>query len=503
MNLQNPYVFVGIIIFTILYYTIFKKSQWLLTLIVSYALYYYLEKYSVVYIVITTISVYLLGAKIESVIEAEGKKQGKIKSKKYLILGLLINFGILFGLKYLGLLNLFGDFTFDFKSIVAPLGISFYTFKAVSYLVDIYRSKYKAQKNFLKFASFVAYFPAFLQGPIDKYEDLSKTLYTEKDFSWQNLSRGLYLIIFGLMKKTVVADRLVEPVSNVVSNYTSYQGSVLFLAMFVFGIQIYADFSGGIDIVRGFSKIWGIELSENFNSPYLADSVAEYWRRWHMTLGAFMREYVFYPMSLSKTFTKINRKSRKKFGAKYGKIFTLLISTLVVYILIGAWHGARVISLLFGLYYGVVISLSLILEGVRGSLDEKIKISEKIKYVFKIIWVSLITTVGRYFSKADTAKELWQMIKYTAGNFFGENFLKNFYTAMAMTKVGYLVVGAGVLVMIFAAYYKEREGDFFQKLERLKPITLYLLLVIVLGLTLVFGIIGGDITKMEFVYQKY
>ena len=103
MNLQNPYVFVGIIIFTILYYTIFKKSQWLLTLIVSYALYYYLEKYSVVYIVITTISVYLLGAKIESVIEAEGKKQGKIKSKKYLILGLLINFGILFGLKYLGL----------------------------------------------------------------------------------------------------------------------------------------------------------------------------------------------------------------------------------------------------------------------------------------------------------------------------------------------------------------------------------------------------------------
>ncbi len=452
---------------------------------------------------LTSISIYFLSLKIENLIDELGKKKGKATSKKYLIFGLLLNFGILFGLKYLGLINLLSDFKFDFKSIAAPLGISFYTFKAVAYLVDIYRSKYKAQRNFLKFASFIAYFPAFLQGPIDKYDELSKTLYNKKKFKYENLLRGLILIIFGLMKKTVVADRLVGPVDNLVKNYTSYQGAVLLFGMFVFGIQIYADFSGGIDMVRGFSKILGIELAENFNSPYLADSVAEYWRRWHMSLGAFMREYVFYPMSLSRSFTKINKKSRKLLGAKYGKIVTLLISTLVVYFLIGAWHGARAISLLFGIFYGVVISLSLILENFRKMMDKKIKIPENIKYAFKIIWVVFVTSIGRYFSKADTPAQLRDMLSYTVSNFFGKDFLAHFYQAMGMTKMGYLILIAAIIIMCFAAYYKEKEGNFFDKLERLSPLNFFILMTFVIGLTVVFGLVSGDVKQMEFVYQKY
>lgn len=503
MNFANPSLYLGLSAFVLLYYTVFKKFQWLFLLIASLALYFAMEKSMAIYIVITTISIYLLGMKIQGINDLYSKKEGKQLSKKYLIAGLLINFGILFGLKYLGLLKIFHIERLDFQSILPPLGISFYTFKATSYLIDLYRSKYRAETNPLKFASFVSYYPALLQGPIDKYEELSKTLYTKKSFCSENLVSGLYLILFGLMKKAVIADRLVEPIGHVVKSYTSYQGSVLFLAMFVFGIQIYADFSGGIDMVRGFSRVLGIELAENFNNPYFADSVAEYWRRWHMSLGAWMREYVFYPMSLSRSFANINKRSRKKFGPKYGKIFTLLISTIVVYLLIGAWHGARSISLLFGLFYGIVISISLVLENIRAAIDKRLPLPYKIKYAFKVLWVIFITTIGRYFSKANTAKELWTMLHYTVKHFFGHDFLHHFYSAMNMSPLSYVVVMLGVIVMILAGIYKERDGDFYEKLKTLHPIALYLLLVFVISLTVVFGLMGSNITDVEFVYQKY
>lgn len=503
MNFTNPILYLGLSIFVVLYYTIFKKFQWLFLLLASLALYFVMEKSMAIYIIITSISIYFLGVKIQKINDLYPKKDRKKYSKKYLISGLLINFGILFGLKYLGLLKVFKIESFDFMSIIPPLGISFYTFKATSYLIDLYRSKYDAEKDFFKFATFVSYFPALLQGPIDKYDELSNTLYTKKNFDYENLVRGFYLILFGIMKKTVIADRLVEPIGNVVKSYTSYQGSVLFFAMFVFGIQIYADFSGGIDMVRGFSKILGIDLAENFNNPYFADSVAEYWRRWHMSLGAWMREYVFYPMSLSKSFANINKKSRKKFGPKYGKIFTLLISTIVVYLLIGAWHGARTISLLFGLFYGIVISISLVLENIRADIDKKLPLPYKFKYSLKILWVIFITTIGRYFSKANTGRELWIMLKYTVKNYFGKNFWANFYSAMNMKPLSYVVLIIGITIMIFAGIYKEKYGDFYEKIKRLKPVSLYLLLVFVIGFTIVFGLMGTNITQMEFVYQKY
>ncbi|MDO4800262.1 MAG: MBOAT family O-acyltransferase [Bacillota bacterium] len=504
MNLTSFGFYFALFAFVVLYYTVFKKRQWLMILVSGWIINFYVERLAGLYLIITTVSVHLLAGRIERLNQEHGKKEAKKYSKKYMVLGVLINLGILFGLKYLRAFeHLLHLSSFRLTDIVVPLGISFYTFKAIAYLVDVYRSKYPAQRNLLQFAAFVGYYPAFFQGPIDRYDEMSKTLYTEKRFDVSKLVEGLYLILFGLLKKIVVADRLTGAVSQAVANYEMYQGSVLFFVMFLFGIQIYADFSGGIDMIRGFSKILGIELSRNFNSPYLADSVAEYWRRWHITLGAFMREYVFYPMSFSKFFVAMNQRSRSKMGAKYGKVFNLLISTLVVYLLIGAWHGPRMISLLFGLFYGVIISISILLKDVRAKWDRLIRLPDRLKYGLKILWVCQITTVGRYFSKADTPSELFRMLRYTVSNFFGDHFFAHVHQALGMSVLNYAVLAGAILIMMAAAYYQEKLGDFVHKIKASRPVLLYGFFVFAFTLILVFGLLQGEHSNIEFVYQKY
>lgn len=477
--------------------------QWQMLLAASLFLYYTIEKGGLVFVLITSLSIYFCAQKMDENNEKYKKSEAKKISKPYLIFGILLNFGLLFGFKYIGLLSKFDFKNINFSNVLMPLGISFYTFKATAYLIDIYRNKFKAEKNFFKFLAFVSYFPAMLQGPIDKYNELSLTLYPEKEFKAENLARGMYLILFGMMKKLLIADKLATPIQNAVDIYTTYQGSVLFFILFIFGFQIYADFSGGIDIVRGISKVLGVDMAENFNSPYFADSVAEYWRRWHMTLGRWMREYVFFPMSLSKLFAKINMKSRRKFGAKYGKITTLLISTLVVYILVGMWHGARPISFMFGLYYGVVISISLVLENFRKEMDKKIKLNPKIKYFFKMLWVWFVVTVGRFFSKADTLTELWEMFSYSVLNFSGENFWKTLAEVLIISKVDYYVIIFAALIVISVGLIREKYQDVYKKITKYNPVFTFVVLTLIIFVTFAFGIARSDFKNVEFIYMKY
>lgn len=493
-------VMLGIVIFLALYYTVLKKVQWQSIFFVSLLLYVFLEKAIVFFSLISSLSVYVCARKMDS-LRAGGGAELKRELKKWLKTGLFVNFGILFAFKYF---FLFPKVTgLDLPGVALPLGISFYTFKITSYLIDVYRNKYPAEKNFFKLYGWMIYFPALLQGPIDKYDLHRQSFFEKKGFDVELFSRGLLLILFALFKKFVIADRIAIGVQNMMTNYPSYSGAVIFLGLFAFGIQIYADFSGGIDLVRGLSYLFGIRLGQNFNSPYLATSVAEYWRRWHMTLGAWMREYVFYPMSLSKTFAEMSRKSRQKFGAKYGKIFALLVSTIVVYFLIGIWHGSGMTSVLFGLFHGTVISLSILLQDLRRRLRERIALPGFVYFVLQLFWVNLIITFGRFFSKADTLSDLWRLISHTFTHFWDSNFLQHFYSAMNVTKMNYLVVGLGILVLIAVAYQRERYKDVYRKMASLPLPVLIPLLSGVILMVYVFGIGDGDLSSVEFVYMRY
>lgn len=201
-----------------------------------------------------------------------------------------------------------------------PLGLSYFIFQSVGYVIDVYRGKLSAQKNPLKYGLFVSFFPQMVQGPISRYDQLAPQLLSQRSLDWRDLKLGIQLCLWGYFKKLVIADRAAVLVNAVITENCPYGGAIIASGILFYCIQLYCDFSGGIDITRGVARMFGIDMAENFRRPIFAMSLTEYWRRWHITLGAWMRDYVFYPLSLSKTFGKLSRWARTHIKGTGGKI---------------------------------------------------------------------------------------------------------------------------------------------------------------------------------------
>lgn len=296
---------------------------------------------------------------------------------------------------------------------ILPLGMSFYTFHAAGYLIDIYRGKYKAEKNFCRFFTFISYFPHVIEGPFSRYDSLGTSIIQIHSFSWDRLCAGCARILWGVFKKTVVADKIGISVSAILSEYQSYSGTHILFAIFAYGIQIYADFSGYMDIVCGLSHILGIELAENFQQPYLARSIEEFWRRWHITLGKWFRDYVFYPVSMGKTAQKLGRWARKRWGPKMGKLLPGYLALLFVWTATGLWHGASWKYLVWG-----YLNLFAILSTMQMA-DRYIKIKERLHISdhniawqgFCVIRTFALVCFFRFFSITDGVYTAFFMLK--------------------------------------------------------------------------------------------
>ena len=304
------------------YYILPSKIRWLALLIMSYTFYFIGGGGTIVYLIFTTITTYLAARGIDFLNyknhEAKKKQQEKLLKKIKLQKRLMVafaaisNFSLLFFFKYWnytvttinGLLDAERLPVFE---LILPLGISFYIFQSIGYVIDVYRNKYKAEKNIFKFALFVSFFPQIVQGPISRFEQLGNQLFNSKPFSYDNLREGIQLAMWGYLKKLVIADRAAIVVNQVFNHYTDYDGGIILLGVIFYCIQLYCDFSGGIDISRAVAKMFGIDLVENFKRPIFAKSLADFWRRWHISLGSWMKDYLFYPLSLSKPFIKLRK----------------------------------------------------------------------------------------------------------------------------------------------------------------------------------------------------
>ena len=309
--------FIGVMIITaILYYLSPKKFKPYVLLIISVLVYSSLGVKSLIYIVISTITTYVAGLLFE-----------KNKYKKLiLIVTLVINLGILVVIK-----------SELVKNIIVPLGVSYYTFQVVSYLIDVYRNKYKPERNIAKYFLYTMYFPYLFIGPINRYDDISKTLFeTDKKFNPQAAYNGILRIGWGFFKKLIISNRINVLISAITQNPSEYNGAFALFAMLLYSIQLYADFSGGIDIVLGFSKVLQINLKENFDNPYVSQNIQEFWRRWHISLSSWFRDYVYIPLG----------------GNRCSKLRNYF-NTLVVFLLSGLWHGVNYI--LWGLFHGIFL----------------------------------------------------------------------------------------------------------------------------------------------------
>ena len=328
--------------------------------------------------------------------------RGGAHKTAFLRLGVIGMLGILAFFKYNGLL---GGVLHGWRAVAMPLGISFYTFQAISYLIDQYNGKYPAERNFLHFLLFVSWFPQLLQGPIGRYDKLRSQFFRENHWDGDRIKRALLLILFGLMKKYAIADMLVGSISSVLDGDISrLPGSLVVFAILLYSAQQYADFSGGIDIISGVSLLFGIELAPNFRQPYFSTSLGDFWRRWHISLGAWMRDYLFYPFALLKPMQNFGRwctKHMGKNGKHFGRVLPAGIANLVVFFVVGIWHGPQLHYVLWGLYNGMVIALSDLTEPFWKHLAAKLRMNTESRgfHVFRIVRTFVIVNIGWYFDR--------------------------------------------------------------------------------------------------------
>ncbi len=517
-----------IAIISLIYFVAPKKFRWCILLVASYIYYFISSSKLTVFLIVSTLSIYLTAlwiTKIEEKTKEKCKNKEKTlkkelkaklaKNKKLiLLLAILINFGILIFLKYGNFISININKIFKIanigiklplREIILPLGISYYTLQAISYVVDVYRGKYKAEKHFGKVALFLTFFPQMLEGPIGNFGDLSSQLYEGHDFEYNRVKFSLQLMLWGFFKKLVIADRAALCVNEIFSNYNNYTGVAILMAIILYTVQIYADFSGCIDIVRGIAQIFGVNLAENFKRPFFSKSISEFWRRWHITLGAWLREYIFYPISFSKVCINITTWSKKIFKGYIGKLIPAAFALFFVWFGNGIWHGASWKYVFYGLYYYILTILGMLFEPLFNKIIEIFKIDNKsFGYrLWQMIRTSIIVLGGMLIFRAYRLKTAWIMFKsiFTFEGidklFNGELFKIGFET------YDFVILLIGIIIMFVIGLLQEKGYNIREKISKQNLVFRWLLYYGVIFAILIFGIYGEGYSASSFIYGQF
>ena len=424
------------------YYCVPKRYQWIVLLAANAVFYFEAGLAAALCVLFTATSIYAATIVMQRItsnrkkyIETAGdslskedkkalNKLSRKKRKAVMIAALLLNIGILCVVKYThfvlaqfdALSLLFGGSGVkDNLNIIVPLGISFYTFQSVGYLLDVYWEKVAPQRNYLKFLLFVSFFAQMTQGPISDYESLSTQLYSEHKFSYENYSCGIRRMMWGFAKKLIIASLFGSYTDTLFANYESYTGITVMLGAFCYSVEIYADFSGYMDIMCGMCQVLGIRLKENFLRPYFSKSIAEYWRRWHISLGDWFKNYIYYPIGMSDWSRKIAKNTRKKFGAHFSNTLPATIALLIVWTATGLWHGASWGYIVWGLLNGVFIIVSMWLAPVYSAIKSKLKISDNSRWFryFQVLRTFFLVTLIKVLPEVGGLRAglgLWKQI---------------------------------------------------------------------------------------------
>lgn len=524
------YLFIAFLICTlIIYYIMPGKFQWIVLLGASLVFYGYAGIKYLLLVVTESAIVYLFSLRMQKSLDEQEilardadrrtarkiKNTEKAKRKKYLVAALFIVITILVIFKALGFLieNIKRFVPIDRiqdipeLKLIAPLGMSFYTFMIISYLVDLYNGRISAQRNFFKYLTYVMYFPHVTQGPIARYEEVGHQLWEHHRFNLDVIMRGVWLIIWGAFKKMVIADRISVFTTGIFGDVFSYEGMIFWTVGIAYSIQIYCDFSGCMDIMRGASECFGIVLGENFRRPYFSQTLPEFWRRWHISLGAFFREYVFYPVSTSKLFLKLNVKIRDHIGNVVGKVFAASIPILCVWMLTGLWHGAVWNYIAWGLYHGILICMSTLFEQPLDRLTHRFKIRTECAswQIFRILRTFVLCVIGRLiFMGQGIGSSIW-MIRSGFTDWGKVYDLVGDFT-LAQGEWSVILISCIVLLAVSIAQEilerRETGEDIRGWLMRQNVWFRWLVMVVGISSIVICGVYGSGATKV-FIYEQF
>ena len=466
-NSYSFFVFFPIVV--VVYFLLPKRVSYLWLLTASY--YFYMgwnAKYALLLLLSTAIT-YISGIVIQWL---NDNRPEKIEAKKWVVVGCIVaNLAILFFFKYFNFTIESINAVLDHTSlptvntsldVLLPVGISFYTFQALGYTVDVYRREIEAEKNFFRYALFVSFFPQLVAGPIERSKNLLNQLRNPKSYHYGRMCDGLLLMIWGYFLKLVIADRIAIFVDNVYANVDIYDGRYLLLASVLFAFQIYCDFAGYSTIAIGAAEVMGFELMENFNSPYLSQSVAEFWRRWHISLSSWFKDYLYIPLG----------------GNRKGWIRTL-VNLGIVFLITGIWHGAGGNYIFWGALHGTVR----ILEKCIEKKELYIKIPKAVKWIFTM----LIVSIGWQAFRFSNIKELFDYYKILFG-------------IVRFDKKAIILCIVGILgATIFSADRMKRAVNYLQK----NSVGLIIQEIVLLGVMIVSVICIVNSTYSPFIYFKY
>ena len=462
-----------------LYFIIAPKFRWILLLAASY--YFYMSwraEYAILILFCTVVNFF--GAILID------KAQSKNVKKTILIIDLVISFGVLFVYKYLSFatenineaLKLFNSsINLPVFDILLPVGISFFTFQTLSYTIDVYKGKTPVERHFGIFALFVSFFPQLVAGPIERSENLLPQFKNEKRFDIAKTMSGLRIILWGLFKKVVIADRLAVLVNSVYNDVHAHSGGAFIAATVAFALQIYGDFSGYSDIAVGSAKILGFDLMENFKRPYFSKTTTEFWRRWHISLSSWFRDYVYIPLG----------------GSRCGKL-RRFINNMITFTLSGLWHGAEWTFVIWGVVNGLYTSISHLTKELRARISGKV-FGEKAKWAHKLLQVGItfaLICFSWIFFRANSLSDA----VYVIGHIFPLDF-----TSLLSAFMSYQLIVWGALAVLFAAisYFMRSDNALSRLFYRSRSVR-YACYLALFALIMTFGVTGNE---TAFIYFQF
>ena len=494
------YFIIFLPIVVVLYQLCPQKFRKYILLLANYTFFYIWSKFFLVYQVITMVITYVSSKIIDHTLNK--------KTKKFILfLAIVINLGVLVILKYTNFLgeNIFAIFHQPFTPVrlIAPIGISYYTLQMVSYLMDISSGKIRADHSIVDFAVYASFFPTLIQGPITRFNEIKDSILACNPITYQNLKFGSQRILFGLMKKMIIADRLDPAVSKIFTSYTQ-DGLFSLIGAVLCTIQLYMDFSGIVDICLGSAEIFGIKLPENFRQPFFAENASDFWRRWHITLGTFLRDYVFYPISLAKPTRRLSKFFTKHFGKAAGKFIGPLIALFAVWFLNGLWHGPYWSYIFYGLYYFCFMVLEILLKKPVDDFLKKHQIDNNHTglRIFRFVKLLIIVIIGELFFRAKTLAVGWTMFSSIFTNFHLSTF-KDTLPFLRLDMIDWSIVIVGIVIIFLVDFYKEFYGSIRNAIE-LKPTWIrWSIIYTCIFALLIFGAYGPGYDIVAMIYAEF
>lgn len=483
--------FFAVVLF--LYYVIPKKAQWSFLLFVSFAFFMTSSEvtesggwYVIFYPLAAVAAVYLAARLMDRTKEQK-------KRRAALICAVIFCLGLLGTLKFFGL------------PLLAPMGISFYTLTLLGYLFDVYYEIGKVQNNYGKLVLFTCYFPTMVSGPILKYGDMEEQLYGGHKLDYRRVTFGMQRMLWGFFKKLVISERMAVIANEIFNNYESYAGFPIWIGAIAFTFQLYTDFAGCMDIVLGISECFGIILPENFNAPFLAGNISEYWRRWHITLGTWLKEYLFYPLLRTKFFMQLPKKLKSKVGKKRARQITTFLAMFLLWFAIGYWHGGTWNFIIgSGLLHWFYI--------VSGELAEPlfvkmraffhIKVESRGFIFFQRLRTFLLVVLGLIFFRSGTVSDALRMIGRGFSAFNPQIFVDGTLFSFGLDWIELTIAVVSLLIFEWVTI-QQQKGWMRERLEKTNIVVRWIVLYALLFYVILLGQYGPGYSASEFIYQNF